>query len=140
MRKVPHRKLAPHLLAVNSRDELRLATKGQSKVYGISLKDRASHTGPQAQPGNAAFWIDQASGRFITSTFYMPQLPDWQPSSILADAFDQAAQEAKRSRNSTQSMIWSDAHPPANSYELDFAKALIQASSSDSPNNGPCDH
>jgi hypothetical protein len=64
-----------NLLVSTITDELRLATNFQSKVVGISLKDRASilpagHTG-------TAFWFDDTTARFITSTYYMKQLPDW---------------------------------------------------------------
>src|SRR5580698_10404910 len=46
-------------------DEVRLATQGQAKLFGISLKDRASIL-PSGQTANAAYWIDQATGRFVT--------------------------------------------------------------------------
>jgi len=113
-----------NLLASTVGDELRLATKGQSKVYGISLKDRASIL-PAGATANAAFWIDQASGRFITSTFYMPQLPDWATQFNTGGRVEQAAQEANVP-GTTQFYDLVGRTPTANSYELDFAKALIQ--------------
>ena len=69
-------KMSPRSLLVSTiTDELRLATNFQSKVVGVSLKDRASilpagHTG-------TAFWFDDTTARFITSTYYMKQLPEW---------------------------------------------------------------
>jgi hypothetical protein len=57
-------------------DELRLATNFQSKVVGISLKDRAAIL-PVGHNPTAAFWMDDASGKFITSSYYMSALPDW---------------------------------------------------------------
>ena len=57
-------------------DELRLATNFQSRVIGVSLKDRASIL-PSGHLANAAFWFDDPSGRFISSTYYMQQLPEW---------------------------------------------------------------
>ena len=42
-------------------DELRLATQGQAKVFGISLKDRAAIL-PAGYSANGAYWIDPASG------------------------------------------------------------------------------
>ncbi|MER3497781.1 MAG: alkaline phosphatase family protein [Chitinophagaceae bacterium] len=65
-----------NLLTTTITDELRLATNFQSKVVGISLKDRASIL-PAGHTANAAFWLDDASGNFITSTYYMQTLPDW---------------------------------------------------------------
>lgn len=70
-------KMSPrNLLATTITDELRLATNFQSKVVGVSLKDRASIL-PAGHNPTAAFWIDDASGKFITSSYYMSSLPDW---------------------------------------------------------------
>ncbi|MDB5143586.1 MAG: alkaline phosphatase family protein [Mucilaginibacter sp.] len=57
-------------------DELRLATNFRSKVIGIALKDRGGIL-PAGHTANAAYWFDDASGNWITSTYYMPQLPTW---------------------------------------------------------------
>lgn len=65
-----------NLLVSTITDELRLATNFQSRVVGVSLKDRASIL-PAGHTANAAFWFDDASARFITSTYYMQDLPDW---------------------------------------------------------------
>jgi predicted AlkP superfamily pyrophosphatase or phosphodiesterase len=57
-------------------DELRLATNFRSKVVGIALKDRGAIL-PAGHSGNAAYWFDNANGAFITSTYYMKDLPRW---------------------------------------------------------------
>lgn len=57
-------------------DELRLATNFQGKVIGVSLKDRASIL-PAGHTPNGAYWFDDSSGNFITSTWYMNDLPQW---------------------------------------------------------------
>ena len=57
-------------------DELRLATAGKAKVFGVSLKDRAAIL-PPGHAANGAFWIEPSSGRLITSTNYMDRLPEW---------------------------------------------------------------
>lgn len=57
-------------------DELRLATNFQSKVVGISLKDRASIL-PAGHTANGAFWFDDSTASFITSSYYMDELPGW---------------------------------------------------------------
>jgi len=57
-------------------DELRLATNFQGKVIGVSLKDRASIL-PAGHTPNGAFWFDDSTGNFITSTWYMNDLPQW---------------------------------------------------------------
>ncbi len=65
-----------NLRATTITDELRLATNFESKVVGVSLKDRASIL-PAGHNPTAAFWIDNPSGNFITSSYYMPELPEW---------------------------------------------------------------
>jgi hypothetical protein len=57
-------------------DELRLATNFKSKVIGVALKDRGSIL-PAGHSANAAYWYEGKSGNFITSTYYMNELPEW---------------------------------------------------------------
>lgn len=57
-------------------DELRLATNFQAKVVGVSLKDRASIL-PAGHNPTGAYWFDDTSGNFITSSYYMQELPKW---------------------------------------------------------------
>ncbi|MDQ1095274.1 MULTISPECIES: alkaline phosphatase PafA [Chryseobacterium] len=57
-------------------DELKLATNFQGKVIGVSLKDRASIL-PAGHTPNGAFWFDDSTGNFVTSTWYMNDLPQW---------------------------------------------------------------
>lgn len=73
----PAGKMSPNNLLVSTiTDELRLATNFRSRVVGVSLKDRAAIL-PAGHTANGAFWFDDASGRFITSSYYMDQLPRW---------------------------------------------------------------
>src|SRR5436305_6145358 len=68
---------SPHnLMADTIGDELRLATQGKSRVFGISMKDRAAIL-PAGFAANGAYWIDPKSGAFITSTYYRDNLPQW---------------------------------------------------------------
>jgi predicted AlkP superfamily pyrophosphatase or phosphodiesterase len=57
-------------------DELRIASGFQSKVIAISLKDRAAVM-PGGHTANAAYWYDGESGQFVSSSYYMPELPAW---------------------------------------------------------------
>jgi predicted AlkP superfamily pyrophosphatase or phosphodiesterase len=57
-------------------DELRLSNNFKSKVIGISLKDRGAIL-PAGHSANAAYWYDDAVGKFISSTYYMKDLPKW---------------------------------------------------------------
>ena len=65
-----------NLLATTIGDELRLATSFNSRVYGVALKDRASIL-PAGHAANGAFWYDRKGGCFITSNYYMQQLPPY---------------------------------------------------------------
>lgn len=65
-----------NLLTTTVADELKLATNFRSKVIGIALKDRGGIL-PAGHSANAAYWFDDASGGWITSTYYMQQLPEW---------------------------------------------------------------
>lgn len=65
-----------NLLSTTIGDELRLATNFRSRVFGIALKDRggifaAGHN------ANAAYWFDDSTGNWISSTYYMNKLPGW---------------------------------------------------------------
>jgi predicted AlkP superfamily pyrophosphatase or phosphodiesterase len=73
----PAGKMSPrNLLASTVTDELRLATNFRSKVIGIALKDRGGIL-PAGHTANAAYWFDDATGNWITSTYYMTDLPAW---------------------------------------------------------------
>lgn len=73
-----------NLLTTTITDELRLSTNMKSKVIGISLKDRAAIM-PAGHLGNAAYWLDDESGEWVTSSYYYrdskdgakPGLPGW---------------------------------------------------------------
>lgn len=68
---------SPHnLLVTTVGDELRLATNFRSRVVGVALKDRAAIL-PAGHSANAAYWFDEASGNFVTSSYYMEKLPQW---------------------------------------------------------------
>jgi predicted AlkP superfamily pyrophosphatase or phosphodiesterase len=70
-------KMSPkNLLTTTVTDELRLATNFKSKVIGISVKDRGAIL-PAGHLANAAYWHDPSVNSFISSTYYMEQLPKW---------------------------------------------------------------
>jgi len=133
---------SPHnLLADTLGDELRLATQGNSRVFGIALKDRAAIL-PVGFSANGAYWIDHASGAWVTSTYYAAEAPHW------LTAFN-SQKRAQRYLN----LDWKDANgevlgstaphdgpdgkpldfyelvgrtPYGNEYQFDFARELIQ--------------
>ncbi|MBL7894135.1 MAG: alkaline phosphatase family protein [Bacteroidia bacterium] len=70
-------KMSPHKqLTTTLGDELKLFTNGKSKVYGVALKDRSSVL-PVGHAGNAAFWFDEETGNFVSSDWYVKELPLW---------------------------------------------------------------
>ena len=70
-------KMSPkNMWASTISDEMRLSTNFRSKTIAIALKDRGSIL-PGGHTANAAYWFDDTSGGWITSSFYMPVLPKW---------------------------------------------------------------
>jgi predicted AlkP superfamily pyrophosphatase or phosphodiesterase len=65
-----------NLLVTTIGDELKINTNQQAKVFAVSLKDRSSIL-PAGHSANGAFWFDGSNGKFISSTHYMNQLPNW---------------------------------------------------------------
>jgi len=65
-----------NLLSTTIGDQIRMHTDFESKVIGVSYKDRAAIL-PAGRSANAAYWLDTQNGQFITSTYYMKELPQW---------------------------------------------------------------
>ena len=57
-------------------DQLMIGTNFKSKVVGVSLKDRASIL-PAGHNPTGAYWFDDSSGNFVTSSYYRDSLPKW---------------------------------------------------------------
>jgi predicted AlkP superfamily pyrophosphatase or phosphodiesterase len=129
-----------NLMASTLGDELKLATAGRSRVFGVALKDRAAVL-PAGRAGDAAYWIDQKSGVWLTSTYYRSELPKW---AMDFNAGNRASKYWDREwRDGEGSTLRSTAHrkskdgsdagfyevvgstPYANDYEFEFAKDLI---------------
>jgi predicted AlkP superfamily pyrophosphatase or phosphodiesterase len=55
-------------------DQMRLHFN--SKVISVSMKDRGAIL-PAGKKPHGAFWFESKSGNFITSTYYMTNLPQW---------------------------------------------------------------
>jgi predicted AlkP superfamily pyrophosphatase or phosphodiesterase len=121
-------------------DELKLATGGKSRVFGVALKDRAAIL-PAGWSGDAAYWIDHKSGQWVTSTYYRDTLPKWAAD---FNASNRASKYWDREwRDSDGNVLLSTAHragkhgsdagfyevvgstPFANDYEFEFAKELV---------------
>jgi predicted AlkP superfamily pyrophosphatase or phosphodiesterase len=88
-----------NLLTTSITDELRLATNFRSKVIGIAIKDRGGIL-PAGHSANAAYWYDGTTGNWVTSTYYMQELPAW------ASAFN-----ARRMTDSLYRLDWNTLYP-----------------------------
>jgi predicted AlkP superfamily pyrophosphatase or phosphodiesterase len=132
---------SPHnLMADTLGDELKLATQGKSRVFGISLKDRAAVL-PAGFAGDAAYWIDPRGGAWVSSTYYRNELPNWahdfNASNHAAKYWDRDWKDPQgnilRSTAHGKAKDGSDAGfyevvgstPFADEYELEFAKELV---------------
>ncbi|TAF65001.1 MAG: alkaline phosphatase family protein [Cytophagales bacterium] len=62
------------LLATTFADQMRLASNHKALTYAVSIKDRGAIL-PIGHTGNAAYWFDRTAGKFISSTYYMNNLP-----------------------------------------------------------------
>lgn len=56
-------------------DELKMVSE-ESKVVAVSLKDRGAVLAA-GHLGDMAFWYDSDEGNFVSSTWYMDELPGW---------------------------------------------------------------
>jgi predicted AlkP superfamily pyrophosphatase or phosphodiesterase len=132
---------SPHnLLADTLGDEMKLATQGKSRVFAVSLKDRAAVL-PGGFAADAAYWMEPKSGTWITSTYYLKELPKWAQDfnggNRAAKYWDRDWRDSEgktlRSTAHRKSKDGSDAGfyevvgptPFANEYELEFAKELM---------------
>ena len=70
--------MSPHRMKTTTfTDENRLFTQMQGKTIGIAIKDRGAVL-PAGHTANAAYWFQgQDEGNWISSTFYMKELPKW---------------------------------------------------------------
>jgi predicted AlkP superfamily pyrophosphatase or phosphodiesterase len=64
------------LLSTTVTDELELATNKKAKVVAASIKDRGSVL-PAGHMADAAYFPEAKGGKFITSSFYRNELPEW---------------------------------------------------------------
>jgi len=68
---------SPHRMLVSTLgDEIKMAAKGESRTIGISFKDRSAIL-PAGRMADAAYWFDNETGNFVSSTWYQKSLPGW---------------------------------------------------------------
>lgn len=64
------------LIGATIGDQIRLSNEFKSKVIAVSMKDRAAVL-PGGKDANGAYWFDPTTGTFLTSDYYMSELPKW---------------------------------------------------------------
>lgn len=64
------------LLGTTLGDEMKLSNYKQSKVFSVSYNNIGAII-PSGKLANAAYWFDEKTGEFITSSYYMGELPKW---------------------------------------------------------------
>ncbi|KOY50870.1 alkaline phosphatase PafA [Polaribacter dokdonensis] len=71
-------KKSPHRLFTSTLgDQLKLHQVSKGKSIGIAIKDRSAIL-PAGHTANGAYWFDGGNeGKFISSSFYMTELPHW---------------------------------------------------------------
>jgi len=132
---------SPHnLLASTLGDELKLATAGKSRVFAVALKDRAAAL-PGGHAADAAYWIEQKSGTWVTSTYYRNELPKWaadfNSSNRAGKYWDRDWRDGngvtlrstahRKAKDGSEAGFYEvvGSTPFANDYELEFAKELV---------------
>ena len=98
-------------------DEIKLATNGRSKVVGVSLKDRASIL-PAGQNPDGAYWFDDQTGNFVTSSYYMDKLPEWVAS------FNKEKHAAKYLSNKWQTLYPEDSYTESTADATDYEDGI----------------
>jgi predicted AlkP superfamily pyrophosphatase or phosphodiesterase len=78
------------LVASTLGDEIKAVGLADTEVIGISLKDRAAIL-PAGHAANAAYWFNHETGQFVTSTYYMQDLPAWVQAFNKSDAANKYA-------------------------------------------------
>ena len=108
-------KMSPHRMTVTTiTDELRLNTQLRGKTIAIALKDRGAVL-PGGHTANAAYWFHGADeGKWITSSYYMDQLPKW----VLDFNASGKVQSYKKAWNTLKEIKdYTESGPDDNAYE-----------------------
>jgi predicted AlkP superfamily pyrophosphatase or phosphodiesterase len=65
-----------NLLVSTFSDELQMSSNKRSKVFGIGLRE-SSAIFSAGHAANAAYWFDNTTGTWMSSTYYLNALPTW---------------------------------------------------------------
>jgi predicted AlkP superfamily pyrophosphatase or phosphodiesterase len=108
-----------NLLVSTFSDELKMSTNKKSKVFGVGLRE-SSAIFSAGHAADAAFWFDDKTGTWMSSTYYINSMPVW------VNDFN-----AMKFSDSYLNSIWSlfkpasyyaDCLPDSNAFEAGFNK------------------
>lgn len=106
-----------NLQASTFSDELSMASKGKSKIFGVGMSEKAAIL-TSGHSADAVYWFDNVSGTWMSSTYYINKLPVW-VSTYNAMGY------AENYLNSSWSLFgppsnYTDCLPDSNKYEIGF--------------------
>jgi len=107
--------MAPtRMLTTTITDQLRIHYQFRSKVIAMSIKDRGAVL-PGGHSANAAYWFEGGStGNWISSTYYMDELPEW----VQKFNCSKAVERYKKTWNTLQSVqTYVESGSDRNAYE-----------------------
>ncbi|RME02369.1 MAG: alkaline phosphatase family protein [Bacteroidetes bacterium] len=105
------------LTATTVIDQLELGTNDQAKTMGVSIKDRGAIL-PAGHHADAAYWVDKANLRFISSSAYLDSLPDWVKAFNSMELPQQYLAAGWQLRNSIE--MYNESQPDSSQFELPF--------------------
>lgn len=98
-------------------DVLKKVSK-QSKVVAVSLKDRGAVL-PAGHSGDMAFWYDSDQGSFVSSSWYLDEMPAW------ANSFNEDGAARNYSKSTWETLLPMDQYEESNAddspYEGSFS-------------------
>lgn len=105
-----------NLLSTTVTDELKLSNSS-SKVIAVSLKDRGAVL-PAGHLGDGAYWYEGSSGNFVSSSWYMDELPQW------VQEFNEEGQAKELSHKTWDTLLpieeYTESNPDDTPYEGTF--------------------
>jgi predicted AlkP superfamily pyrophosphatase or phosphodiesterase len=106
-----------NLLVSTFSDELEMTSNKKAKVYGVGLRE-SSAIFSAGHAANGAYWFDNTTGTWMSSSYYINALPDW------VNDFN-AMKFSDTYLNSAWNLLrpakdYADCLPDSNSFELGF--------------------
>ncbi len=114
-----------NMISSTMTDELKLHSNLRSKTIGISIKDRGAIL-PAGHLADAAYWfVGGNEGNFISSSYYMDELPDWVKAFNSSSYKDSLMNSGWKLLNSAES--YDESIEDNNPYEAPFTGKLQPA-------------